>query len=217
MNLIRLKQTAKQNTLPANRNDKIAETIKKAEKDFAMDLPMLVEEMAQDAKILDAIIALETGKLDDIVYPFRPHREHLETCFGFLFYNDRIVIPEAMRSMIIAMLHHGHVSINKMDKSAEAVWWPSLHHEISDKAENCPSCRTAGKNLKTQLPQSEINRLEILTEPGQEIQLDFAGPIKSKFRGDVYILVAINRFSKWPTAQLCENTDSRTVIKTLIK
>ena len=78
-------------------------------------------------------------------------------------------------------------------------------------------CRTAGKNLKTQIPQSEINRLEILTEPGQEIQIDFAGPIRSKSRGNVYILVAIDRFSKWPTAQICKNTDYQIVIKFLIK
>ena len=31
-----------------------------------MDLPMLIEETAQDAKILNAIIALEAGKLDGI-------------------------------------------------------------------------------------------------------------------------------------------------------
>ena len=43
--------------------------------------------------------------------------------------------------------------------------------------------------------------------------MDFAGPIKSKIRGDVYILVAVDRFSKWPTAQICKNTDTRTVIK----
>ena len=182
-----------------------------------MDLPMLVEETAQDAKILDAIIALEAGKFDGIFNPYRPLPEHLETRFGLLFYNCRIVIPEAMRSTIIAMLHHGHVSINKMDKSAEAFWWPGLHREIRDKTENCPSCRAAGKNLKTQLPQSEINRLEIFTEPGREIQLDFAGPIKSKFRGDAYISVAIDRFSEWPTAQICKNTDSRTVINFVIK
>ena len=101
------------------------------------------------------------------------------------------------------MLHSGHVSVTKMDKSAEAFWWPGLHREIQEKAETCHSCRTAGKNLKTQIPQTEVNRLEILTEPGQEIQLDFAGPIKSKSRGDVYILVAVDRFSKWPTAQVC--------------
>ena len=190
-----MKQTAKQNVLPEERNEKTAETIRRAERDFSMDLPLLVEETAQDAKILDAIIALEAGKEDGIFYPYQPHREHLETRLGLLFYNDRIVMPEAMRSTIIALLHSGHVSINKMDKSAEAFWWPGLHRDIREKAENCPSCRVAGKNLKTQLPLTEINSLELLTEPGQEIQLDFAGPIKSKSRGDIYILVAIDRFS----------------------
>ena len=157
VDLIRLKQTAKRNTLPEDRNEKTAEMIKKAEREFAMDLSMLVEETAQDTKILDAIIALETGNRDGIFYPYRPHREHLETRFGLLFYNDRIVIPEAMRPTIITMLHNGHVSINKMDKSAEAFWWPGIHREIRDKAELCPSSRTAGKNLKTQrLPFNEL-------------------------------------------------------------
>ena len=87
-----------------------------------MDLPMLVEETAQDAKILNTIITLEAGMIDGIFYSYHPHRENLETRSGLLFYIDRIVIPEAMRSTIIAMLHHGHVSINKMDKSAEAFW-----------------------------------------------------------------------------------------------
>ena len=164
INLIRLKQTAKQNVLPKERNEKTAETIRRAERDFFMDLPLLVEEIALDAKILDAIIALEAGKEDGIFYPYRPHREHLETRFGLFFYNDRIVIPEAMRSTIIAMLHSGHVFINKMDKLAEAFWWPELHRDIREKAENCPSCRVAGKNLETQLPLTKINRLELLTD-----------------------------------------------------
>ena len=88
-----------------------------------------------------------------------------------------------------------------------------MYRKIQEKSENCPSCRAAGKNLRTQLPTTEINRLEILTEPNQKIQLDFAGPIKSNTRGDVYILVAVDRFSKCPTAQICKNTDTRTVIK----
>ena len=122
-----------------------------------------------------------------------------------------------MRSTIIAMLHQGHISTAKMDQLAEAFWWPGIQREIQEKAETCPSCRAAGKNIITQISSTEKNKLEILTEPNQEIQLDFAGPIKSKTRGDVYILVAVDRFSKWPTALVCGNTDTRTVLKILTK
>ena len=81
VNLIRLKQTAKRNILPEDRNEKTAETIKKAEKDFSMDLPLLAEETAQDPKMLGAINALEAGRTDNILYPYRPHRENLTTRF----------------------------------------------------------------------------------------------------------------------------------------
>ena len=109
-----------------------------------------------------------------------------------------------MRTTVEAMLHHGHAAPDKMDKAAEAFRWPGMYREIPEKSEKCPSCRTACKNLKTQIPSTEINQLELLTEPNQEIQLDFAGPIKSERRGDVYIFVAVDRFSTRPTAQFCK-------------
>ena len=100
------------------------------------------------------------------------------------------------------MLHYGHTSAAKMEQLSEAFWWPGKNRVIHEKAESCPSCRAAGKNIITQIPSTEKNNLEILIEPNQEIQLDFAGPIKSKTHGNIYILVAIDRFSKWPTAQI---------------
>ena len=92
-----------------------------------------------------------------------------------------------------------------------------MYREIREKAENCPCFRSGGKNLRTQIPATEKNRLNTVSEPNQEIQLDLACPIKSKTRGDVYVLVAIGQFSKWPTAQFCKNTDTRTVLRFLTK
>ena len=217
VNLFRLKQTVKTNTMDDGHNERTEETIKGAEKDFALDLPMLVEETARDVKILNAITAIERNQIQEVFYPYRPHRYHLTTQISLLFYNDKIVIPEAMRTPIIAMFHQGHPSATKMDQSSTAFWWPGLYREIREKTENCTSCRASGKNITTQIPSTEKNNLEILYEPNQEIQLDFAGPIKPKSRGNVYILVAVDRFSKWPTAQSCKNTDSRTVLKFLTK
>ena len=204
MNLIRLKQTAKKTSLSTDQNENTEEAIKKAEKDFALDLRLLVDETSRDIKILNAIAAIEKQQLDSIFNPYRPHRLHLSTRFGLLVYNDKIIIPENIRTTVIAMLHHGHTSAVKLEQLSEAFRWPGMHREIHEKAESCPSCRAAGKNVITQIPSTEKNNLEILTEPDQEIQLDFAGPIKSKTRGDVYILVAVDRFSKWPTAQICK-------------
>ena len=108
VNLIRLKQTAIKNTLSSDQKQGTEEAIKRVEKDFALDIPLLVDETARDIKMLNAIAAIENQQPDSIFYPYRPHRSHLSTRFGLLFYNDRIMIPENMRTTVIAMLHHGH-------------------------------------------------------------------------------------------------------------
>ena len=120
VNLIRLKQTAKKNLLSADQNDNTEEAIQRVEKNFALDLPLLVDETARDLKILNAIAAIENQQLDSIFYPYRPHRSHLSTRFGLLFYNDKIAIPENMWTTVIAMLHHGHTSAGKMEQTAGA-------------------------------------------------------------------------------------------------
>ena len=136
-------------------NEQTEQVIKKAEKEFALDLPMLVDETARVMKILNARAAIEKGQLEDMFYTYGPHRSHLTARFGLLFYNKKIIIPETMRTAIITMLHQGHPSATKMDQSAEAFWWPGMYREMREKAENCPSCRVAGKSLKTQLPSTE--------------------------------------------------------------
>ena len=165
VNLIRLKQTIKANTMDDDQIEHTEGTIKRAQRDFALDLPMVVDETARDVKILNAIAALEKGQPEDIFYSYRPHRNHLTTRFGLLFYNDKIIIPENMRTTVITMLHQGHPSATKMDQLAAAFWWPGIYQEIREKAENCPSCRASGKNLVTELPSTEKNKLEILSEP----------------------------------------------------
>ena len=106
--------------MEAEQKEKTAEAIQKAETNFAWDLPMLVEETARDVKILNAISALESNQIESIFYPFRPHRSHLSIRFGLLLHNNKVIIPEAMRTTIMAMLHHRHAAADKMDKAAEA-------------------------------------------------------------------------------------------------
>ena len=176
VNLIRLEQTTKRNTMEPELKKKTAEAIQRAEKYFALDLPMLVEETARDLKILNAISALESNQIESIFYSYRPHRNLLSTRFGLLFYNDKVIIPEAMRTTVVAMLHHGHAAIDEMGKVAEAFWWPEMYREIQEKSKNGPSCRAAGKNLRTQLPTTEINRLEI--SPNRTKKSNWTSPVQ---------------------------------------
>ena len=109
----------KANTLDTEHNEQTTEAFKKAEKEFAVDLSLLVDKTARDEKTLNAIAAIEKDQQESIFYPYRPHRSHLTTRFVLLLYNDNIVILEVMRTIIIAMLQQEHPSAAKMDQSAE--------------------------------------------------------------------------------------------------
>ena len=118
VNWVKLKQTAKANLQDETQKQLTNGAIKKAELDFALDLPLLVEEMTRDMKILN-VSAKETDNTKGMFYPYQPHRNHLTTRFGLLFYNDKDIKLESMRSTIVAMLHQGDVAVTKMDEAAE--------------------------------------------------------------------------------------------------
>ena len=56
---------------------------------------------------------------------------------------------------------------------------------------------------------TEINYLPPAEETNQEIQLDFIGPIRFKHRR-FYILLSIDRYSRWPAACICEAPTGKT-------
>ena len=72
------------------------------------------------------------------------------------------------------------------------------------------ACMSPGKNLKDRLPKHEFGKLKTLTEPGQEIQIDFSGKLNNKkLNGDHQLLIAVDRFSKWPTAKICKSSETK--------
>ena len=103
-----------------------------------------------------------------------------------------------------------------MTAEAKIFWWSNITRVIENKAKNCTACLASGKNLKYQLPNSHYGKLKILTEPGQEIQIDFTGKLHNKkINGDLQILIAIDRFSKWPTVKTCKTAEAKEVINFL--
>ena len=52
-----------------------------------------------------------------------------------------------------------------------------------------------------------------VVNPNEEVQLDFAGPLSDELNKDEYILVAIDRWSKYPTAKVVSNTTTDVAIK----
>ena len=189
---------------------KTDKTVQEVEKTFATDLSLLIKETAKDETLRKTLVTLEMQKLDELPEDYRIFKNKLSTRFGLVFYEDNIIVPKGLRTTIITLLHKGHPASTKMQLSAKGLWWPRLTEQIEKKCSECVPCRASGKNIKPDIPKTEINTLPKLSEPNEEIQLDFIGPIKYKHK-TIYVLLAMDRYSKWPTASLCKTTDGRTV------
>ena len=53
-----------------------------------------------------------------------------------------------------------------------------MHQDIISLAEKCRKCARYGKNAIYVIPKTSAKPRPLLTQPGQEIQLDFAGPLE---------------------------------------
>ena len=133
----------------------------------------------------------------------------------FLYMDNHLVIPQAMKPMIMCSLHYGHPGRDAMLAMIEDIWWPRIHREVIDKARLCEQCLEAGKNLKYMLKQKQIGKLPEAKEQNEEVALDFAGPFQNAKKGKKYLLVSVDHFSGWPDAKFLHSPTTRKVIEFL--
>ena len=109
-------------------------------------------------------------------------------------------------------LHLTHPGRGGMLEAAKHVWYPYLHRNIVPAAQNCKNCRDKGRILKVISGKKHYTTLDAVVEPNEEIQLDFAGPLPDENDKEVYILVGIDRFSRFPYAKDVANNRADTII-----
>ena len=130
---------------------------------------------------------------------------------------EKVAIPNALKDALIEDLHASHPGSWGMVCMAQHCWWPYINRDLLVKAIECKSCTAIGKNLKPVIPAKQFKAHTPCIVPNQEIQIDFAGPINNENEHEIFILKCIDRFSKYPSAEIFENANASNVIKFLDK
>ena len=181
-----------------------------------LDLKTLIGKSPTDAELNRVRDAMRRGEKHTASDQCRTAFRKLTNKLGLKFNDDRKVVPTDLRKQLLDTLHFGHAGATKMTAEAKIFWWPNMQKEIEDKTKNWVACMSSGKNLKYQLPKNEFGKLKTITEPGQEIQIDFSGKLNNnKLNGEHQLLIAIDRFSKWPTAKICKSSETKEVLNLL--
>ena len=129
--------------------------------------------------------------------------------------DNRVAIPTCLRKAVMSRLHRTHPGQEAMVDAAQYLRWPKMHREIIDLCQTCRSCSAYGKNLKTSKTFNSAEPLPELSKVNEELQIDLAGPMFDSKGKKLFIIVAIDRFSKCPSAMIPRKSGSEKILKFL--
>ena len=129
--------------------------------------------------------------------------------------DNKLAIPESLRQAVLTRLHRSHPGQDAMMTASEYLWWPFMNRQIIETCEKFRECTLFGKNLKPASTFNSAKPLPVLSGPNQELQLDWAGPILDEKGSKIFHLVAIDRFSKFPSVLTSRPLGLRRLINSL--
>ena len=91
--------------------------------------------------------------------------------------DNRLAVPGQLRQAVLKRVHRGYPGQEAMLDVSRYLWWPHMHKDIVNLAEECRSCTRYGKNAKYIIPKNATKPLPLLTQPSQEVQPDYAVPL----------------------------------------
>ena len=89
----------------------------------------------------------ERHQLPKEMKPYWDFRDELTVYDGIVFKGERVVIPKAMQSEILHLIHYSHQGLVKSKQLArDIVFWKGMNMQIEDLISKCTTCQTYRNN-----------------------------------------------------------------------
>ena len=109
----------------------------------------------------------------------------------------------------------GHLGVNKtLEGVKERFYWPECTKDVKDWCRACDLC--ASRERPTHTPQAPLRTYNIGTLL-ERVALDILGPLPDSDRGNKYVLIIGDYFSKWTEAYAIPNQEAMTVARVLVE
>ena len=128
----------------------------------------------------------------------------------------QMLIPLEMRSTILEHLHNraGHMGVKRtLERVRHRFYWPGYESDVERWVRECETCQK--RNNPQPCPQAPLDTISA-SHPFQKITWDIMGPLPVTRKGNKYILVVTDVFSKWVEAFPLQVTDGLTLTSILM-
>ena len=129
----------------------------------------------------------------------------------------QLVTPTALREEVLHDVHggtmSGHLGEDKtLAKLKERYYWPGHFNDVQKWCRTCSQCTTRkSAHPKRKAPLQPVT----VGYPMQLVAVDILGPLPESPKGNSYLLVAGDYFTRWMEAYPIPNQEASTVAKTL--
>lgn len=139
--------------------------------------------------------------------PFLCKRNELTVEFGCLLWNNRIVVPDSLRKLVLKELHNTHLGVEKMKGIGRSYfWWPEISQDIENVVKRCRVCFSVSSNPE----RKHLSPWKWPEKAWERIHVDFLGP----FLGYTF-LVVVDAHSKWLEVCKMNSITTESTIKAL--
>ena len=131
----------------------------------------------------------------------------------------QFIVPEQMKSAILVASHDstlsGHLGVDKtLQRISERYYWPKWETEVREYIASCSICQTT----KRAYDKNGAQIKHIISDyPFQIITSDIAGPLPLTKKGNKYILVIIDHFTKWAQIHAIPSAIAEIVANKILK
>ena len=131
----------------------------------------------------------------------------------------RLVIPSNLKDLVLSLAHDnatsGHLGHNKVIEAIkDRFYWPCQRKDIRNWCESCTECAT--RNRLTKKFVSELTT-DTPSYSMERIAIDIVGPLERSNKGNRYIFVVQDYFTKWAEAFAIKNQEASTIGRKLVK
>lgn len=149
--------------------------------------------------------------IDNIVY------RSTENADGYN--RTQFVLPKQIVQKVLKMIHKtaysGHLDRRKTLKlMTERFYRPFLPHDVIEYVRTCDLCqkiKVIGNDMSAEM------QIILPTRTNQLVSTDLTGPFKTTDRGNKYIIVIVDCFSKYLIARPLTNKETQTVAQSILE
>lgn len=132
--------------------------------------------------------------------------------------SNQLIVPVIMQQQVLHYYHDipsaGHLGAEKtLGRIKQGFYWPSMKETVSEYCHSCDNCAARKQSKKkNHAPLGSYH----VGETMERVALDILGPLPLTKKGNKYILVMVDCFSKWTEAVALPDQEASTVAKAFV-